>query len=164
MIERLIKQAHEARKAGDIFEIDPALATSLGLSTAVHEALLKIAGFVKTDKAPDNISVDKVPDGEAEKEEKTASAADKPEQAAELSGIPEPSDEKPEIAQIYWRWKGMGKAQGNNSGKNHQGRKGKNASKQNYKPDAKARKPEPVLASAGGAFDALAALKESMKK
>jgi len=137
MAERLIKQAHEARQQGDVFAVDPALATSLGLSTETHEALLDMAGFVKTEQAP-------VP---AEAKGSTDSSKN-----GDIVAPKEPPA-------IHWIWKGMGKNQA-------RGKRGHNRKKADQKnlTAAKSRKPEPVLATGSGAFAELAALKESMKK
>lgn len=168
MAERLIKQAHEARQAGAVFTIDPALATSLGLSSSVHEALLDMAGFVKTDEPP--------ADGEAktdmpEPENTTPSTEDdkqetkvEPEIAEAVATEPKEMVEPVKEPAVFWRWQGMGKAQHRKSGQkkgNRPERKGGRSEKSRKQP---ARKPEPVLAKAGGAFAELAALKDSMKK
>ncbi len=166
MAERLVKQAHEARQAGSVFAIDPALATSLGLSTSVHDALLDMAGFEKTDDEPQN--------AELKKAEDTATAtpdSTKPEMSGEpssddASSASDPSETSDQLAEpkppsVYWRWKGMGKARSGKPNKN-QGKKPRG--KRPGKPAPGSRKAEPVLATAGGAFAELAALKEAMKK
>jgi len=170
MVERLIKQAHEARQQGTIFAVDPALATSLGLSKACHEALLALAGFAKTDDQP--TAVEKPASAETAPLPASAEDAgsvadptpvpdDAPTAAAEpaeasADSVP-PSDEPPAVLQ-YWRWKGMARKKNANQFKSREPRQ---------KPAKGApakRKVEPVLATAGGAFAELAALRESMKK
>lgn len=170
MVERLIKQAHEARQQGAIFAIDPALATSLGLTKSCHEALLDLAGFVKTndkpapieqpvaeDSASPQISADQT---EAVAEEVVASdtAPTVAVESDEASADNVSASEEPAAAVQYWRWKGMARKKNQNqfnSREKHQ-KKGKGAPIK--------RKAEPVLATAGGAFAELAALRESMKK
>lgn len=170
MAERLIKQAHEARKQGDIFAIETALATSLGLSTEVHESLLRMAGFEKTQDKP---AVAKATAADPEVESKpsqTVSSAEEvapelapaavadPKAESDESKTSEPDAETPAT---YWRWKGMGRPKRDHQHKNS-GKKAGGKPKARQNPAV--RKPEPVLATAGGAFAELAALKESMKK
>lgn len=52
MAERLVRQAHEARAVAEKFPLDPALATSLGLSQGAHANLLHQAGFVEVATEP----------------------------------------------------------------------------------------------------------------
>ncbi|MEH6757993.1 MAG: helicase-related protein [Parasphingorhabdus sp.] len=162
MAERLVKQAHEARQAGPVFGIDPALATSLGLSTEVHEALLDMAGFVKTDDKPQAVKPPKA--DEAAVVTTATPVSDTPTVSAETA-VPAPSalevTAPPEVNSIYWRWKGMGKTRSEKPNKNYN--KKPNAKRPN-KTNSVPRKAEPVLATAGGAFAELAALKEAMKK
>ncbi|WP_417620515.1 helicase-related protein [Parasphingorhabdus sp.] len=163
MVERLVKQAHEARKQGELFAIDPALATSLGLSKSCHEALLDLAGFVKTDDKPTPVAPP--PSGDDAAPE-TASA--KPIESATIETGTKPVDEapadngpgtgEPAAATQYWRWKGMARKKTRHPAKS----KGKPAKQARATPGK--RKAEPVLATAGGAFAELAALRDSMKK
>ncbi len=168
MAERLIKQAHEARVVGPVFAVDAALATSLGLSADTHVALLKMAGFAKTDDVPP------APVATVEAAETQAPQTEQAEQAEQTE--PAPDAPKTEIAEEvtpeaapalqYWRWKGMGKANGKNR-RSYSGKKSRGDGPNKNGPGKgkpKDRKPEPVLAKAGGAFAELAALKESMKK
>lgn len=168
MAERLIKQAHEARQAGPVFAIDPALATSLGLSSSVHEALLDMAGFVKTDEPPADGGAktdmsepeNTVPPTEDDKQETKA----EPTIAEAVATEPKEMVEVAKEPAVFWRWQGMGKAQHGKPGQkkgNRPVRKGGRSEKSRKQPT---RKPEPVLAKAGGAFAELAALKDSMKK
>ena len=171
MVERLVKQAHEARQQGEIFAIDPALATSLGLSNDCHEALLALAGFVKTADKPATVEPPAAKDSPP-----SPTGADESEQAAEapitLDSAPEVAAEsveasadskaaakEPEVVVQYWRWKGMARKKNQNHS---------NARRKPNKPaksaPGKKRKAEPVLATAGGAFAELAALRDSMKK
>jgi len=167
MAERLIKQAHEARSTGDIFAIDAALATSLGLSAKIHHSLLESAGFAKTDDQPaESIETEPSPEastqspvpGEPEHDTPTPQP-DEPIGEKEAADTNASAEENPDDQPVqYWRWKGMGK--GKPSGRQKQrGKKPHSKSK-----PSSAKKAEPVLASAGGAFDALAELKKSMKK
>ncbi|MEQ8743545.1 helicase-related protein [Parasphingorhabdus sp.] len=179
MAERLIKQAHEARQQGDIFAVDPALATSLGLSPACHEALLALAGFVKTDDQPAPVEkpvagVGSPPQAIADKaetvteeivtEEKMSEESAPPDDAA---AVAEPvadaaeqvvNAEAPVAPVQYWRWKGMARKK--------PGGQFKSREKHQKRPKGAPvkRKVEPVLATAGGAFAELAALRDSMKK
>jgi len=179
MAERLIKQAHEARQQGDIFAVDPALATSLGLSPACHEALLALAGFVKTDDQPAPVEkpvagVGSPPQAIADKaetvteetvtEEKMSEESAPPDDAA---AVAEPvadaaeqvvNAEAPVAPVQYWRWKGMARKK--------PGGQFKSREKHQKRPKGAPakRKVEPILATAGGAFAELAALRDSMKK
>ena len=177
MAERLVKQAHEARQVGPVFTIDPALATSLGLSAEIHEELLAMAGFVKTDEVPQVPAKDNAPEAaeavetapadapqpEATVTEVTASDETAPVEdvSAEATTAEAPASEAPAI---YWRWKGMAKARSGKPQDHNAKPRGKKPGKKSGKIDSRARKPEPVLATAGGAFAELAALKETMKK
>ncbi|GAA0485523.1 helicase-related protein [Parasphingorhabdus litoris] len=160
MAERLVKQAHEARQAGPVFAVDPALATSLGLSTDVHDALLDMAGFETTDDLPQTVesSVTDEPEVAA-----TPAAESATEKANTETAEPSTPDDSPqaEAPVKYWRWKGMGKAR---SGKPPKVGGKKSHGKRPKKSGSAQRKSEPVLATAGGAFAELAALKEAMKK
>lgn len=53
LAERVIKKAHEARGQGNLFGMDMAFATSLGISEAGLKALMRDAGFRPADKAPE---------------------------------------------------------------------------------------------------------------
>lgn len=170
MAERLIKQAHEARKQGDIFAIETALATSLGLSAQIHESLLSLAGFEKTQDKPaaapveaDNPETEIRPtETVASKEETVTNVVPATAENSETETTePQTSVPKAETPSIYWRWKGMGRPKRDSQHKSTGKKTGGNP-KLRQKPAA--RKPEPVLATAGGAFAELAALKESMKK
>ena len=153
MAERLIKQAHEARQQGEVFAVDPALATSLGLSAGMHEALLERAGFAKADEKPVEANPIDTKPGE------DAAGADA---AASPPNDNETGEQEQEAPSQYWRWQGMGKRK---SGANHRGdSKPSRKNKGKAKAKRSERKPEPVLATAGGAFAELAALKDSMKK
>ncbi|MEH6790412.1 helicase-related protein [Parasphingorhabdus sp.] len=181
MVERLIKQAHEARQQGAVFAVDPALATSLGLSKDCHEALLDLAGFIKTDDKPEAAQPPAAGDGVSPPDETDAGdaaagesaepvvpapaappapvvAADPPvaplDAAVDAGGAPETPAAEPQ----YWRWKGMAR-------KNSRPPFKARDKHQKVKKGAPTkRKPEPVLATAGGAFAELAALRDSMKK
>lgn len=175
MAERLVKQAHEARSQGNIFAIDGGLATSLGMTDEVHHNLLEMAGFAKTDESPavtETVAVAEVTDEAVSDPEKPALFQEKTEETPSkeiLEDTPSPeATEQSAVEEVvtpqYWRWKGMGKAKGENRNKSH-GKSPRKKSKPgsgDQKPSRK--KTEPVLATGGGAFDELAALKESMKK
>ncbi len=176
MVERLIKQAHEARQQGAIFAVDPALATSLGLTKGCQEALLDLAGFVKTDDKPAPIDPPVVenssppPTGadvmEEVAEEPAASDATPLSDSAptvtdepgETPAVSASESAEPTATVQYWRWKGMARKKN----RNHS-RTGEKSRKQIKGAPGK-RKAEPALASAGGAFAELAALRDSMKK
>lgn len=163
MAERLVKQAHEARQAGPVFAIDAALATSLGLSQEVHEALLDMAGFVKTDEKPQAAEPEKTDPADAATNQPMVPATSTETVADDGSDASQKSDDAtpPETPSIHWRWKGMGKARsGKQQKSNNKKPHGKRSPKSGFQP----RKSEPVLATAGGAFAELAALKEAMKK
>jgi ATP-dependent RNA helicase SUPV3L1/SUV3 len=170
MVERLIKQAHEARQQGAIFAIDPALATSLGLSKSCHDALLDLSGFVKTNDKPapveKPVSEDNaLPETSADETKAVAEEAvaldTVPTAAAESADAPADNisvSAEPADAVQYWRWKGMARKKN----------QGQFKSREKHQKQAKGapvkRKVEPVLATAGGAFAELAALRDSMKK
>jgi len=180
MVERLIKQAHEARQQDAVFAIDPALATSLGLSRACHEALLALAGFVKTDDQPASVekpAAEANPSPQASDAKTEAPAEDTvaEETVAEeaVASVPASTvavetdaaaaddvadSEEPAAVVQYWRWKGMARKK--------QGGQFKSREKHQKRPKGAPvkRKVEPVLATAGGAFAELAALRDSMKK
>jgi ATP-dependent RNA helicase SUPV3L1/SUV3 len=175
MAERLVKQAHEARQHGDVFAIDPALATSLGLSRDCHEALLALAGFVKTDDQPAPAKADPLEPAPTVSATEPAAATPDTDMAQEKAapaenastGLPAsaptateepPVSQDPAVTPQYWRWKGMARQKNRNP--QHARRK---PQKQDRAKPAK-RKAEPVLAKAGGAFAELAALRDSMKK
>ncbi|ATW02765.1 helicase-related protein [Sphingorhabdus sp. YGSMI21] len=184
MVERLVKQAHEARKQDAVFAVDSALATSLGLSKACHEALLDLAGFVKTDDKPAPVeapaaAADPVVPADAEATaSQEASAADTGTEAEkpatpdavadtadaakatveEVSSDAESDPAEPAPAVQYWRWKGMARKKNQSYFKPREKHQKKN------KGAPAKRKAEPVLATAGGAFAELAALRDSMKK
>ncbi|WP_422345640.1 helicase-related protein [Parasphingorhabdus sp.] len=163
MAERLVKQAHEARQAGPVFAIDAALATSLGLSQEVHEALLDMAGFVKTDDKPQAAESQKIDPADAATNQSVVPATSTETVTDDGSDASQKSDDAtpPETPSIHWRWKGMGKARsGKQQKSNNKKPHGKRSPKSGFQP----RKSEPVLATAGGAFAELAALKEAMKK
>ncbi|AMO70732.1 helicase-related protein [Sphingorhabdus sp. M41] len=170
MVERLIKQAHEARQQGAIFAIDPALATSLGLTKNCHEALLDLAGFVKTNDKPAAL-VSPVADSTepaettADETKAVAEAVAAPDAAPAVVGEPGdtpkeniPLSEEPAAAEQYWRWKGMARK------KNQSPFKSREKHQKKAKGAPVKRKAEPVLATASGAFAELAALRDSMKK
>lgn len=52
LAERVIKKAHEARGQGNLFGMDMAFATSLGISEAGLKALMRDAGFRPADALP----------------------------------------------------------------------------------------------------------------
>ena len=179
MVERLIKQAHEARQQGAIFAIDPALATSLGLSKNCHEALLALAGFVKTadktepaappvtEDSPASQAAEPAPVSETPLTSEAPitldsapedSASDVASEAAAAAAEDVPAPETPAVAPQYWRWKGMARKKNPNQFKTRE-----KPNKHTKGAPAK-RKAEPVLATAGGAFAELAALRDSMKK
>lgn len=178
MAERLIKQAHEARSAGPVFTIDASLATSLGLSAEVHEALLAMAGFKKTEERLANVPahVEAATEPATTSEQTSGPEAKRSAKVAEPQDIeivaladaaeakPDGQSEAEEKQPTHWRWKGMGKNQHKRDHKPHGKGNHKARSEGNKGSKAKGRKAEPVLATAGGAFAELAALKESMKK
>jgi ATP-dependent RNA helicase SUPV3L1/SUV3 len=54
LAERVIKKAHEARGQGNLFAMDMAFATSLGISEAGLKALMRDAGFRPAEQAPEH--------------------------------------------------------------------------------------------------------------
>jgi ATP-dependent RNA helicase SUPV3L1/SUV3 len=57
LAERVIKKAHEARGQANVFSLDMAFATSLGLSDAGLTALMRDAGFRSVDAPAEKIDV-----------------------------------------------------------------------------------------------------------
>lgn len=172
MVERLVKQAHEARKQGAVFAVDPALATSLGLSKDCHEALLDLAGFIKTNDQPapvePPVAAEVVPpEADTAGTDAVAKTPVAPDtapneavaaEAGEVSADAMPNSEESAVPAQYWRWKGMARK------KKRSQYKSREKHQKTAKGSPTKRKAEPVLATAGGAFAELAALRDSMKK
>ena len=125
LAERVIKKAHEARGQGNLFGMDMAFATSLGISEAGLKALMRDAGFRPADKPPEpqaepEAVSNAVPDAT---EVVVAQVAPEPEpqtvetEAAADTSVPDPVDvpvaiaaaEPQAIALTYWRWVGLPK-------------------------------------------------------
>lgn len=114
LAERVIKKAHEARGQGNLFGMDMAFATSLGISEAGLKALMRDAGFRPAD-APTEPARDNV-------EAETEAVAAEPVEAVEVSEdpatpvetveasepTPTPSAVQP-VVLTHWRWVGLPK-------------------------------------------------------
>jgi ATP-dependent RNA helicase SUPV3L1/SUV3 len=128
LAERVIKKAHEARGQGNLFGMDMAFATSLGISENGLKALMRDAGFRPAEKAPEpQAGAEAVTDDVPEAVEASAGPANlTPEaQVAEIivSAEPEataPDAAAPEVAVAvaaepqaivltHWRWVGLPK-------------------------------------------------------
>jgi ATP-dependent RNA helicase SUPV3L1/SUV3 len=125
LAERVIKKAHEARGQGNLFAMDMAFATSLGISEAGLKALMRDAGFRPAEQAPEPqpqteaeviaeivsevteaVAAETAPLPDAEVTEMSASAeveAIAPDAAAPLAAEPQA------IILTHWRWVGLPK-------------------------------------------------------
>jgi len=126
LAERVIKKAHEARGQGNLFGMDMAFATSLGISEAGLKALMRDAGFRPADKAPEpqvdaEMVTDTAPEETGATEDVALDAAPRlqPEVAeAEVavqtetnaSESPAPAAAEPQALTLtHWRWVGLPK-------------------------------------------------------
>jgi ATP-dependent RNA helicase SUPV3L1/SUV3 len=123
LAERVIKKAHEARGQGNLFGMDMAFATSLGISEAGLKALMRDAGFRPAEKAPEpEVVTETVPDAvveaievvaediarthEPEELEMAVPAA--PEVSAHEAAAPQAAEPQASIL-THWRWVGLPK-------------------------------------------------------
>ena len=126
LAERVIKKAHEARGQGNLFGMDMAFATSLGISENGLKALMRDAGFRPAEKAPEPqlveaeteavsdiipeaveiLAEEGVPTPEAEVAETTVAA--EPEASTQEPDAP-PAAEPQAITLTHWRWVGLPK-------------------------------------------------------
>ncbi|MGB5075877.1 MAG: helicase-related protein [Sphingorhabdus sp.] len=124
LAERVIKKAHEARGQANLFGMDMAFATSLGISENGLSALMRDAGF-----RPADAPVEVAPDSEAGSQAERLTA-ENVEAALPVSGVTEATteieasvQEQPEpkaplpainfeqpVVLTYWRWIGLPKA------------------------------------------------------
>ncbi len=126
LAERVIKKAHEARGQGNLFGMDMAFATSLGISEAGLKALMRDAGFRSADKAPEpQVNAEMVTDAAPEETGATedvaldVAATLQPEVAeaevavqTDTSALesPAPAAAEPQaITLTHWRWVGLPK-------------------------------------------------------
>ena len=126
LAERVIKKAHEARGQGNLFGMDMAFATSLGISEAGLKALMRDAGFRPADKAPEpQVDAEMVTDAAPEETGATedvaldVAATLQPEVAeaevavqTDTSALesPAPAAAEPQaITLTHWRWVGLPK-------------------------------------------------------
>ncbi|MEP7350051.1 MAG: helicase-related protein [Sphingorhabdus sp.] len=120
LAERVIKKAHEARGQANVFGMDMAFATSLGISEAGLAALMRDAGFRPTE-APAEAPVDAPTDAAqavtasldpAAEPEVVPAIVDKETVIASEPPAPETPSETP-VAQpvvlTHWRWIGLPK-------------------------------------------------------
>ena len=125
LAERVIKKAHEARGQGNLFGMDMAFATSLGISENGLKALMRDAGFRPAEQAPEPqpqtetevvaetvsetteiVATESSPAPEADFAEVTATdefEAHAPEAAAPLTAEPQA------VILTHWRWVGLPK-------------------------------------------------------
>ena len=132
LAERVIKKAHEARGQGNLFGMDMAFATSLGISEAGLKALMRDAGFRPADKptepqaeprdepdtvsdafgdAPEPVVSEFVPALEPEAESETVQSEAVVEQdtgGSEPTAAP-PAPEPQAVTLTHWRWVGLPK-------------------------------------------------------
>lgn len=126
LAERVIKKAHEARGQGNLFGMDMAFATSLGISEAGLKALMRDAGFRPADKAPEpqadaEMVTDAAPEvtGATEDVALDVAATLQPEVAEAEVAVqtetsapesPAPAAAEPQaITLTHWRWVGLPK-------------------------------------------------------
>ena len=128
LAERVIKKAHEARGQGNLFGMDMAFATSLGISEAGLKALMRDAGFRPADKALEpEVVTETVPDAVVEAielgaeevartpepENAEAAVPAEPEASAQEAAAPPaaapPAAEPQAITLTHWRWVGLPK-------------------------------------------------------
>jgi len=133
LAERVIKKAHKARGEATDFALDMTFATSLGISEAGLNALMRDAGFRKADAAvaeaekaeepspeakvetgdsgkPQDQAMDSRLRGNDKEGQGTEQAGDaEAEAATETAPTPEAST-PPEPVLTHWRWAGMRKA------------------------------------------------------
>jgi ATP-dependent RNA helicase SUPV3L1/SUV3 len=123
LAERVIKKAHEARGQANVFSMDMAFATSLGISEAGLKALMRDAGF-RPAEAPVVADQGPAPNGEGEHREAVVGRAEEA-PAVEGQDIAEPVDHLAEgppppagedlavpqpVTLSHWRWVGLPKA------------------------------------------------------
>jgi ATP-dependent RNA helicase SUPV3L1/SUV3 len=125
LAERVIKKAHEARGQGNLFGMDMAFATSLGISESGLKALMRDAGFRPAEQAPEpepQTAVDVVAQTVSEATELVA-AGSAPAPEAEVGEVTEtaeveasapdaaapPAAEAQAIILTHWRWVGLPK-------------------------------------------------------
>ncbi len=114
LAERVIKKAHEARGHGNLFGMDMAFATSLGISEAGLTALMRDAGFrpadapaEKVEEAADPVAVDAAPETAPETMDAVVV-----EDAPIAETVPPEMTEAAAVQPIvltYWRWIGLPK-------------------------------------------------------
>jgi ATP-dependent RNA helicase SUPV3L1/SUV3 len=118
LAERVIKKAHEARGQGNLFGMDMAFATSLGISDTGLKALMRDAGFRPADKAPEpEVMPEMVPEAVVEAIEVVVEeVARTPEpEKLEMAVPAEPEVSAQEAAEpqasilTHWRWVGLPK-------------------------------------------------------
>lgn len=134
LAERVIKKAHEARGQGNVFGMDMAFATSLGISDAGLKALMRDAGFRPADKpaepnadaepavpeviADEAASVAPLADNVVEDAHAEAVAGEETGVTAEATPHSEPEEAAPAavvavepqaVTLTHWRWVGLPK-------------------------------------------------------
>ena len=117
LAERVIKKAHEARGQNNVFGMDMAFATSLGISEAGLKALMRDAGF----RPAEAVAVPEAVADEAPVVEETtpAEATPAPETEAAVEGTAADADaaapeqtapkETAPVVLTHWRWVGLPK-------------------------------------------------------
>ena len=107
LAERVIKKAHEARGQSNLFGMDMAFATSLGISEAGLKALMRDAGFRPADAPVEKVEevVDSVVAEDAPEPDETVVVEDAP---TEVVASPEAAAPQP-VVLTHWRWVGLPK-------------------------------------------------------
>jgi ATP-dependent RNA helicase SUPV3L1/SUV3 len=112
LAERVIKKAHEARGQANIFGMDMAFATSLGISDMGLKALMRDAGFRAVDAPVENGEAVE-PVAEDAPLEPVDAAAEEAEGTFETVAVEAPAALEPVTAQpvvlTHWRWIGLPK-------------------------------------------------------
>jgi ATP-dependent RNA helicase SUPV3L1/SUV3 len=160
LAERVIKKAHEARGQNNVFGMDMAFATSLGISEAGLKALMRDAGFRPAEAVADltpvveestPVEAKSAPETEAAVEAIVADAV-APEQTAPKETAP--------VVLTHWRWVGLPKPRPTEQRRPHASaeRKPHASAKPKAKPDRAPPAPKPSAPPSALALQ-LAALK-----
>jgi ATP-dependent RNA helicase SUPV3L1/SUV3 len=114
LAERVIKKAHEARGQTNLFGMDMAFATSLGISEAGLKALMRDAGFRPADAPEEKAEESAISVLDEVAAEPSAEITETTEAAIEQPSASEPASPVEAVAQqpivlTYWRWIGLPK-------------------------------------------------------
>ncbi len=153
LAERVIKKAHEARGQANLFGMDMAFATSLGISDAGLKALMRDAGFRAADAPIENEETTETVAEEASPDGVEAVAAEPEPVAEEAAATPQL------VILTHWRWIGLPKARPQEQRQKHaRPEKKPHKSSNGSKPDRAPPAPKPASPPSALALQ-LAALK-----